>query len=59
MKQLINGRIVELEDFKDEATEIIENLKPTVEDEIAELREGLKKLEDLFTPLLKMLGGNK
>lgn len=59
MKQLINGKVVDLENFKEEATEIIENLKPTVEDEIAELKEGLKKLEELFTPLLKLLGGNK
>lgn len=46
----------ELEAFKEH---IEENLAPTVEEQIAELREGIEKLKELFTPLLNMIGGNK
>ena len=39
--------------------QIEEKLAPTVEEQIEELRESIDKLKELFTPLLKLLGGNK
>lgn len=39
--------------------QIEEKLAPTVEEQIEELRESIEKIKELFTPLLKLLGGNK
>lgn len=49
----------EIAALKEQVEQFIENAKPTIEDEIAELKENLQKLKELFTPLLKLLGGNK
>ena len=64
MKQLLNGKVVDIvfediAEFESQTNQFTENLAPTIEEQIAELRESIEKLKKLFTPLLKMTGGNK
>lgn len=51
--------IEEIAELEAQTKQFAENLAPTVEEQIAELREGIEKLKELFTPLLNMIGGNK
>jgi len=57
MKQLIiNKEFPEgiIKEVEEQVVEII----PTAEDEIAELRQKVEEIKKLFTPLLKLIGGN-
>lgn len=64
MKKYVDGKYIEMTaeeiaELKEQAEQFVEDIKPSVEDEIAELKENLKQLKELFTPLLKLLGGNR
>ena len=64
MKQFLNGKIIDIDfediaEFESQTNQFTESLAPTVEEQIAELRDSIEKLKELFTPLLKMIGGNK
>ena len=49
----------EIAELEAQAKQFAEKLTPTIEEQVAELREGIEKLKELFTPLLNMIGGNK
>ena len=63
---LENGEVItrnmtpaEEAEYKAQTKQFLENIKPTVEEEITTLKEDLANLKELFTPLLKLVGSNK
>lgn len=51
----INGKLEPFELIIEAVEEVVET-QPTLENEVAELKEGLAKLQSMFEPLVKLLG---